>query len=74
MKITQSVIGLLIYMQRIVSYMIWNIVFLECLHSRQDAPKCVSGITRVTFEGVFVLLIKEVCARRDKRIEIACIQ
>lgn len=36
-------------------------VFLECIYSRQDAPKRVSGITRVTFEGVFFffLLIKE---------------
>lgn len=50
-------------------------VRLERIYSRQDAPKRVSGTTRVTFEDVFFfLLIKEVCTRRDKRIEIACIQ
>lgn len=50
-------------------------VRLERIYSRQDAPKRVSGTTRVTFEGVFFfLLIKEVCIRRDKRIEIACIR
>lgn len=45
-------------------------VRLERIYSRQDAPKRVSP-----FEGVFFfLLIKEVCIRRDKRIEIACIR
>lgn len=69
----QSVIGLLIYMQGIVVHDL-N-VRLERIYLRQDAPKRVSGTTRVTFEGVFFfLLIKEVCIRRDKRIEIACIR
>lgn len=69
----QSVIGLL-YLHAKDSIVHDSNVFLQCIHSRQNARKRVSGIIRVTFEGVFFLLIKEVCARRDKRIEITYIQ